>query len=1003
MSDIKRRDFLKILGISGAGTGLVGCSQEPAQKLIPYLVRPEEIIPGIPNWYATVCRECPAGCGVHAKVREGRPIKVEGNPDHPVNAGRLCARGQASLQGLYNPDRIQSPLRRTESGEFEAISWDDAESLVAERLATLSASGQADRVYLISDGAVGTLDRLFDEWMSAIGSPNRLIHESFDVEPLREANRVTFGLADIPRYDLDAAELVVSFGAEFLETWVSPVQYTRLFAESHRFRNGQKGHFIHIGPRLSLTGANADEWVAASPTGAMLVALAMTRVLVTEGRAGARGAAIRPLVEAFTAERVAEAAGVEAETIERLAQAFAEAPSSIALPPGIATSHRNATAANVAVNLLNYAAGNLGRTVRFGPNVVRRQPTNLARWTEAAESMRSGAVQVAFVHGTDPVQTLPAALGISEALDNVDLVVSFSSFMDETTARADLILPDHTPLESWGDHEPEVGVRGLMQPTLNPVFDTRATGDVMLSLASRLGGAAASAFSHTDFASYLRDTWRAIHRDHAPQQAFDDFWRTSVQSGGAWRSAGTQAVTLNPAVAGVNFDEPAIDGDASTPYTLVVYPSPNLYDGRGANRPWLQELPDPVTKVVWNSWVEMHPAVAERLGVSNGDVVEISSPHGSVEAPVFVYHGIREDTIAIPIGQGHEHFGRWAQGRGVNPLALLPAAADESSGSIAWLSTHAAVTATGRRIQLVETQGSYDDRGREIAEVISLAAATEAEAHAAEEIEANPEELVETSQDADPKSPYRWGMAIDLSSCIGCSACVTACYAENNIPIVGEELAAQGREMAWIRVENYYEHLLEEAGHGESSGGTHGEDAGDPTHVVHLPMMCQQCGNAPCEPVCPVYATYHNPEGLNVQVYNRCVGTRYCANNCPYKARRFEWFDYDFPYPLNLQLNPDVTVREKGVMEKCTFCVQRIMSARDAAAHEGRDVADGEVTTACAQTCPAEAIVFGNLRDPHSRVSRLTRSGRSYHVLGELNTRPAITYLKDVSRGTEEA
>jgi molybdopterin-containing oxidoreductase family iron-sulfur binding subunit len=1001
MSDIKRRDFLKILGISGAGTGLVGCSQEPAQKLIPYLVRPEEIIPGIPNWYATVCRECPAGCGVHAKVREGRPIKVEGNPDHPVNAGRLCARGQASLQGLS--DRIQSPLRRTESGEFEAISWGDAESLVAERLATLSASGQADRVYLISDGAVGTLDRLFDEWMSAIGSPNRLIHESFDVEPLREANRVTFGLADIPRYDLDAAELVVSFGAEFLETWVSPVQYTRLFAESHRFRNGQKGHFIHIGPRLSLTGANADEWVAASPTGAMLVALAMTRVLVTEGRAGARGAAIRPLVEAFTAERVAEAAGVEAETIERLAQAFAEAPSSIALPPGIATSHRNATAANVAVNLLNYAAGNLGRTVRFGPNVVRRQPTNLARWTEAAESMRSGAVQVAFVHGTDPVQTLPAALGISEALDNVDLVVSFSSFMDETTARADLILPDHTPLESWGDHEPEVGVRGLMQPTLNPVFDTRATGDVMLSLASRLGGAAASAFSHTDFASYLRDTWRAIHRDHAPQQAFDDFWRTSVQSGGAWRSAGTQAVTLNPAVAGVNFDEPAIDGDASTPYTLVVYPSPNLYDGRGANRPWLQELPDPVTKVVWNSWVEMHPAVAERLGVSNGDVVEISSPHGSVEAPVFVYHGIREDTIAIPIGQGHEHFGRWAQGRGVNPLALLPAAADESSGSIAWLSTHAAVTATGRRIQLVETQGSYDDRGREIAEVISLAAATEAEAHAAEEIEANPEELVETSQDADPKSPYRWGMAIDLSSCIGCSACVTACYAENNIPIVGEELAAQGREMAWIRVENYYEHLLEEAGHGESSGGTHGEDAGDPTHVVHLPMMCQQCGNAPCEPVCPVYATYHNPEGLNVQVYNRCVGTRYCANNCPYKARRFEWFDYDFPYPLNLQLNPDVTVREKGVMEKCTFCVQRIMSARDAAAHEGRDVADGEVTTACAQTCPAEAIVFGNLRDPHSRVSRLTRSGRSYHVLGELNTRPAITYLKDVSRGTEEA
>ncbi|MEE8191568.1 MAG: molybdopterin-dependent oxidoreductase [Gemmatimonadales bacterium] len=1001
MSEIKRRDFLKILGLSGAGAGLTGCAQEPAQKLIPYLVRPEEIIPGIPNWYASVCRECPAGCGIHAKVREGRPIKVEGNPDHPVNAGRLCARGQASLQGLYNPDRITSPLRRVEgSDEFEPISWDDAETLLAERIQALARAGNSERLYLFTDSAVSSLDRLFDTWLDAVGSPNRVVYESFDVEPLREANRLTFGQAEIPRYDLDQAELIVSFGAAFLETWISPVQYTRLFSKSQSFSEGRKGRFIHISPRLSLTGSNADEWVPAKPGSAMLMALAMTRVLVTAGRAGGRASAIRPLVEPFTPERVAETAGVEAETIERLALEFADAPSSLALPPGVELADRNATAAHVAVNLLNYAAGNVGRTVRFGPNVMRRRSAGIDGLTEVVDAMRSGEVEIALLYGNDPVYTLPAALGFAEALDNVGLVVSFASYMDETAAAADLILPDHTPLESWGDLQPEVGVHGLMQPAIDPLFDTRHTGEVLMSLAGRIGGVVAGRFQWPDYQAYLRDAWRDVHRDFAPREDFEDFWRAALSRGGAWRAVGTRAVTLNRAVSGVDFDEPPLYGDDTTPFTLVTYPSSNLYDGRGANRSWLQELPDPVTKVVWNSWIEIHPDVAERLGVESGDILQVTSPHGRVSVPAYVYSGVRPDTVAIPIGQGHEHYGRWAAERGVNPIRLLPAAADEASGSMAWLSTRVALSLVERGGRLVQTQGSHDDRGREIAEVITVAAAIEAEEEARVELDLHPDALVDASEDADPKSPYRWGMSIDLSSCIGCSACVTACYAENNIPVVGEDVCAQGREMSWIRVESYNEHLLEEGGH---AGGGEGASSAPPPHVVHLPMMCQQCGNAPCEPVCPVYATYHNPEGLNIQVYNRCVGTRYCSNNCPYKVRRFEWFQFEFPYPLNLQLNPDVTVREKGVMEKCTFCVQRITAAKNTAAIEGREVGDGDVTPACAQTCPAEAIVFGNLRDPNSRVSQLARSGRAYQVLGELNTRPAVTYLKDVSRGGEEA
>ncbi len=1002
MSGIKRRDFLKILGLSGAGTGLVGCAQEPAQKLIPYLVQPEEIIPGIPTYYASACRECPAGCGVHVKVREGRPIKVEGNPDHPVNAGRLCARGQASLQGLYNPDRITTPLRRGANGEFEPVSWEDAEALLADRINQLRAGGQADRLYLFTDGAHGTLDRLFDAWMDAIGSTNRLIHESFDLEPLREANRLTFGRAEIPRYELDQAELILAFGADFLETWISPVQYARLFSRSQSFHEGHKGRFIFVGPRRSLTATNADEWVPARPTGAMLLALAMTRALIADGRAGERAAVIRPIVEPFTPERVAEATGVSAETIARLAHEFGDAPSSLALPPGTELAGRQATAAHVAVNLLNYAAGNVGRTLRFGPAVLRRRAAGPGQLAEAVQRMRDGEVEIALLHGCNPAHTLPPALGFGEALGNVNLVVSFASFMDETASVADLIFPDHTPLESWGDHEPEVGVRTLMQPTIDPLFDTRATGDVLISLAARIGDEVAGRFQHPDYRSYLQDAWRAVHRDLAARESFEEFWRAALARGGVWRETAAVPVTLNRAVAGVDFDEPTLEGGERSSYTLLVYPSPTLYDGRSANRPWLQELPDPVTKIVWNSWIEIHPQTADQLGVRTGDVLEVTTAHGRLEVAAYVHDGVRPDVVALPIGQGHTAYGRWASGRGVNPLALLPAASDDASGGAAWLTTGASLAATGRRARLVRTQESDHDLDREIAEVVSLALAREEEEHGEEALRHDPAALVDAAEDADPKSPYRWGMSIDLSSCIGCSACVTACYAENNIPVVGEVRCAEGREMAWLRIESYQEHVISEEGHNGQAGGLHGNETGSP-HVVHLPMLCQHCGNAPCEPVCPVYATYHNPEGLNIQVYNRCVGTRYCSNNCPYKVRRFEYFDYEFPYPLNLQLNPDVTVRQKGVMEKCTFCVQRIMKARNDANAEGRDVQDGEVVPACAQTCPTEAIVFGNLRDPNSRVSRLTRNGRAYHVLGEVNTRPAITYLKDVARTGEEA
>ncbi len=374
--------------------------------------------------------------------------------------------------------------------------------------------------------------------------------------------------------------------------------------------------------------------------------------------------------------------------------------------------------------------------------------------------------------------------------------------------------------------------------------------------------------------------------------------------------------------------------------------------------------------------MEIHPATAEPLGLETGDLVEVRTSVGSVTAPAFLYEGIRPDTIALPLGQGHTEYGRNAQGRGVNALDLLDGTVDGRSGALAFAGASVEVMAVGRRGTLAIMQGSDTDLDREIGELMPVDDALEAIGGHRVDLR----EIVENAWDSDPKSPYRWGMTIDLNACTGCGACVTACYAENNIPTVGEDLCAQGREMSWIQIMRYFEQT---------------EDDGFQT--VHVPVLCQHCGDAPCEPVCPVYAAYHTAEGLNAQVYNRCVGTRYCANNCPYKVRRFNWFTYEHPYPLNLQLNPDVTVRETGVMEKCTFCVQRINRAKLDAKAEGRHVQDGDFQTACMQGCPTQAIVFGNLKDPDSAVSKIAKGARAYHMLGELNTRPAITYLAGVS------
>jgi molybdopterin-containing oxidoreductase family iron-sulfur binding subunit len=504
-------------------------------------------------------------------------------------------------------------------------------------------------------------------------------------------------------------------------------------------------------------------------------------------------------------------------------------------------------------------------------------------------------------------------------------------------------------------------------------------------------------------------------------------WRAALARGGVYTSApAAPEVSLQPELAKLDFSEPALEG--SGPFALLAFPSPTLYDGRGAHLPWLQELPDPVTKLTWQSWAEVSPKTASGLGVKRGDVLALETPAGRIEVPALPRGGIRDDVIAVAIGQGHT-VGRYASraggARGANVMAALPAHVDERGGRV-WLSVRAEARRTGSFERPAMGQYSDNQRGRQLAEAVSLAAlaggragshagghgAEPAAGHGAAPGGAAGHGGHEIRLPYDPgdaslgHSPYRWSMVIDLDRCTGCSACVAACSLENNVPNVGEEMVARSRQMHWLRIERY-------VGSGEPEFGTgrgrpeSGERLGD-TDVRHMPQLCQQCGAAPCEPVCPVFATYHNAEGLNGMVYNRCIGTRYCSNNCPYKVRRFNWFDYaieTWPDPLPLMLNPDVTVRGQGVMEKCTFCIQRIELGRQAAKDAGRLIADGEIETACQRACPTDAIAFGNAKDPDSEVVKRARvhEGRAYHALHVLNTRPGITYLAKVRRGEEGA
>ncbi|MGI9625781.1 MAG: molybdopterin-dependent oxidoreductase [Longimicrobiales bacterium] len=997
MSDgLKRRDFLKVLGVSGAGASIAGCSTGDVERLIPYVVPPEEITPGVATWYASVCQECSARCGIRVKTREGRAIMIEGNPDHPVSQGGVCSRGVSALQSLYNPDRVQTPLRRQADGTLLAVTWDDA-------MAAFVSEVGSRRPLFITGSTGPTEDALINEFVSRVDG-HRVVYDALYDSALREATRVAFGVDGLPNYDLAAAELIVSFGADFLETWNSPVALSHQYAESHSVDHGEKGRFVFLGSRLSLTGQNADEWIPI-PVGAEApVALGMAAHLV---RAGADAGPYADLLSSFSVEEGAQAAGIDPAVLSQLATDMA-GRSSVALGPGLAGNHENAAAANLAVLILNVVAGSVGETVRIAEAPAAGSTGHgYGALMEGMRDLANGTYGSVVVWGTNPAYSTPPEAGFAQAFETAGFKVAFATSLDETSSLADLVMPASHALESWSDSIPAPGVYAVGQPAMRqvPKFDSRPVADVLLAAGEQMG----HGYGTTSFRDYLAGAnraWLATNGGAAGLTGDPDVhWRELLRTGSvSYPPLEAEAGSLVSSTTALSFDAPTLAGSGD--FNLVVYPSSRFGDGTQSNRPWLQELPDPVSKMVWHSWIEMHPNAAEAMGLETGSVLRITSEQGEIEAPVWLYPGIREDTVAIAMGGGHTAYGQFADGNGVNPMALLPAVSDPASGALALASTRVSLTPTGEWRRVATTEGSNSQDNRNVAPAIALSALGHAEV---EDEGAHHEPLrelqemggfkpVETEgQSADyplPGTEYgeyaepqaRWAMSIDLDKCTGCSACVTACQAENNVPWVGENQILMGRDMHWMRIERYYESV--DASH----AGT--------VDVRFLPMLCQHCNNAPCEPVCPVFAAYHTPDGLNGQAYNRCVGTRYCANNCPYKVRVFNWYSYTdaIPEEMTWQFNPDVTVRENGVMEKCSFCVQRIREVGNRAAVEGRGVRDGEVRPACQNSCPTHAITFGNVKDPDSAVAALVADERNYRVLDALiNTQPAVNYMKKVT------
>lgn len=985
-----RRDFLKMMGFGVSAVALAAC-EAPIRKAIPYVNKPVDVDPSVANYYASTYINGGDYCSIVVKTREGRPIKVDGNSLSGVTRGGTSAQVEASVLSLYDDSRLKGPIY-----DKAKISWEDLDKQVVAKLNEIAGKGGQIRIVsntILSPSTKAVLETFKAKYPTA----QHVVYDQVSSHGMLKANEESFGTAMIPSYDFSKAKVIVSVAADFLGSWVAPIEFTKQFAATREITESKKtmSRYYHFESIMSISGANADY-----------------RTTIKPSEEGAVVAKLYNLIAA-KAGRATVSGGVDKPHLAKAAEDLWAARGNALVVAG-----SNDKAVQVLVNGINDMLGSYGSTINTNLPVNYRQGDDAAMNTFMTEAS-SGRIDAVIFYNCNPVYDHPMGEKLATALPKIALSVSTGYKAEETGVLTQYKAPDHHYLESWNDAEPKKGMFSLSQPAITPIYQSRAAQESFLIWAGETG---------VDYFEYVKNNWRKFNTGLDYQAFWDKCLYDGVLELPAEEGA---AVTFN---GDVNAAAAAIAAVKGGGVEVIFYESGNIGNGSQSNNPLLHELPDPITKTVWDHYVTVAPKDAAGISFSESKTryADITVNGKTVTLPVMVQPGQAQGTIGIPLGYGRTAAGKVADGIGINAYTLVGTA----NGSLNYNAANATFAIKDERYQLAQTQTHNTFMARKtVIQEFTLA-----------DITKNPDKLTEDfspkvatwsakTEKVEPgtislwkghKYPdHHWGMSIDLNACTGCGACVVACNVENNVALVGREEVINRREMHWLRIDRYYS---SDAAADDWKGL---EVASENPEVVFQPMLCQHCNNAPCETVCPVAATTHSTEGLNQMTYNRCIGTRYCANNCPYKVRRFNWFKYHDNKQFEqanpamnttigkMVLNPDVTVRSRGVMEKCSFCVQRIQAGKLQAKKEKRHVKDGEIKTACQTACSTGAIVFGDVNDPESQISKLlkiapaegkeatdidkvTGNPRAYQVLEEIGVKPNIWYLSKI-RNKEEA
>lgn len=939
-SGSSRRDFLKTFGFSVAAASLVASCSKPVNKAIPFLIKPEEVTPGTANYYASSYFEGNEYCSVLVKVRDGRPIKIEGNNLSSISQQGTSARVQASVLNLYDDARFKTPMKRG-----EATTWEEVDGYISNKISQLKRDNKK-LVLLTSTIISPSTKAIITRFLAENPNAQWLQYDVVSATGILKASELSFGKAFVPDYRFEKARVIVSFGADFLGTWLSNVEYTKGYSAGRKLHgeSNQMSRHYQFESGMTITGSNADVRFPVKPSEEGVLVANLYNELLKAKR----------LTSVTVPASSVDLSGLVADLLENEGKS-------------LVVSGSNDVNIQLIINGINNLLGNYGNTVLTAITLNTHQGIDSDFETFISE-IKSKTIAGVLCWGVNPVYNHSAGSEIKQALEGLELTVSFAEKNDETTASCHWVCPAPNYLEAWDDAEPKTGYYSLTQPAISKLFSSRQIQESLMKW---------SGLESIDFYTFIRNYWS--ENLIKLQTEFTEarmFWNDSLQKG-VFEPSNLMSIELkyieNGLADSISQIKPAAIG-----WEIVLYESVALSNGNMANNPWLHELPDPIAKISWDNFAAVPVKWAEANGVQNESVITVNG----IELPVFVQPGQAADTISVAVGYGREIAGKVGAGVGKN---MFPLSTIENGAKKLWL-TGGTVEITAKTYELAISQTHHSMEGRPIVRETTF-----------DEWKLNPAAGNELKEEHDkhavtlyPKVEFKghhWGMAVDLSSCTGCSNCSVSCQAENNIPVIGKEQVRNRRIMHWIRIDRYF-----------SSNAENPE-------VFHQPVMCQHCDNAPCENVCPVSATPHSDEGLNQMVYNRCVGTKYCVNNCPYKVRRFNWFQYvkndEFDFASNsdlgrMVLNPDVTVRSRGVVEKCSFCVQRIQEKKIKAKVEGRIIDDGEIQPACVQSCPANALVFGDMNNPESKISKYMKNERNYHLLEELHTLPSVGYLTKV-------